>query len=109
MALSWKKRRLKLLQKEPLCRVCAAKNLTMPAQEVDHIIPTSLGGSNDDDNLQPICRKCHEVKTAQENSFKMQIGEDGFPIVDLRSQIINRRDYLVEANRKAYRRRRKNK
>jgi 5-methylcytosine-specific restriction endonuclease McrA len=31
--------------------------------EVDHIIPTSLGGADTDDNLQALCPGCHRIKT----------------------------------------------
>lgn len=40
-----------------------------PAQiQIDHILPTSLGGSRDDpDNLQLICANCHAKKSATED------------------------------------------
>ena len=43
-------------------------NLVLNGQElheydIDHIIPRSLGGSEDDDNLQALCPACHRKKT----------------------------------------------
>jgi 5-methylcytosine-specific restriction endonuclease McrA len=41
------------------CILCGAtENL-----ETDHIIELSRGGSNDFDNLQTLCKSCHETKT----------------------------------------------
>ena len=33
---------------------------------IDHIIPREQGGSNDESNLQPLCRPCHDEKTKAE-------------------------------------------
>ena len=44
------------------CAVCGA-----PADEMDHVVPVSEGGSMlDPDNIQPLCRRCHAKKTRQE-------------------------------------------
>lgn len=43
------------------CRNCPAKW----AHEVDHIIPVSLGGLGDQENLRPLCRECHKEATAR--------------------------------------------
>ena len=53
--------------KDPLCQVCKAIGIVTPATEVDHIIPISQGGTNDDNNLQSICNACHRNKTKAEN------------------------------------------
>lgn len=37
-----------------------------PATEVDHILPKRLGGSDDDDNLQALCKHHHSSKTVRE-------------------------------------------
>lgn len=55
----WQRLRLMILREEPLCRVCAGA-----ASQVDHIVPLAVGGSNDRDNLQPLCHSCHSRKTA---------------------------------------------
>lgn len=34
--------------------------------EVDHIKPICLGGGNEDENLQTLCRKCHQEKTSED-------------------------------------------
>ena len=58
------------LSKNPLCRPCAANGFTVGAEEIDHIVPILESGGPeflDASNWQPICRPCHEVKTATEN------------------------------------------
>jgi RNA-directed DNA polymerase len=37
--------------------------------EIDHIIPKSLGGKNNDRNLQVLHRHCHDQKTAKDGSL----------------------------------------
>lgn len=47
---------------------CAGCGLLWQAHkdQIDHKIPRALGGSDADDNLQPLCDKCHTAKTSQE-------------------------------------------
>ena len=99
---SWRTIREEVLNAEPLCRLCKNMGLTVSAEEVDHIVPIALGGDNNKLNLQPICRDCHERKTARENSFKLQINEDGWPSGDYRKRIIARREGVANANRKRW-------
>jgi hypothetical protein len=42
------------------CRICKASGVKL---EVDHIVPLSLGGSNDMDNLQALCVPCNRGKS----------------------------------------------
>lgn len=36
------------------------------ADEVDHVVPAYLGGTDDPSNLAAICRRCHAQKTGRE-------------------------------------------
>ncbi len=63
---SWEKLRGMVLAGEPLCRQCNAFDLIVPAVTVDHIIPKAWGGTDEMENLQPLCKRCHEDKTARE-------------------------------------------
>ena len=66
----WEQLREAVLSDEPLCRPCAEAGRTMAANEVDHIVPLHLGGTDERSNLQPICGgapgTCHEIKTRKE-------------------------------------------
>lgn len=44
------------------CRKCGVKGKDI-ILECDHVIPLADGGSNDLDNLQTLCVKCHDVKS----------------------------------------------
>ena len=52
------------------------------AQEVDHIIPLFKGGTDTDDNRQPLCKQCHQKKSIEERGkkYRPQIGVDGYPV-----------------------------
>ena len=61
--------RARLMQKEPLCRHCAAIGKTKAAQELDHIQPLRHGNLKmfwDTSNLQPLCTACHKLKSDAE-------------------------------------------
>lgn len=40
------------------CQLCGAEG----ADSVDHIVPRRLGGTDHDDNLQTLCRRCNSSK-----------------------------------------------
>jgi len=65
----WEAIRDIVLSGEPLCREHARRGETVAATDVDHIIRRALGGSDNEDNLQPLCAECHGAKTAREVSF----------------------------------------
>ena len=59
----WRKIRKNFLEKYTYCFYCGKI-----ATEVDHIIPLSKSGTNDEWNLQSLCKSCHSRKTAKEGS-----------------------------------------
>lgn len=70
-----------LLAQQPLCVLCKAKGRTSAAEEIDHIIPLFKGGTDDRENLQPLCIPCHEEKTRADMGYKPKprVGADGVP------------------------------
>ena len=56
--------------RNPLCVLCEARGFTRPAVELDHITPISQGGSDRLDNLQGLCRACHDSKTRRDLGYK---------------------------------------
>lgn len=49
---------------EPLCRLCHAGGKIVPAAVVDHIVPLEDGGTHEESNLMPLCKRCHDaIKT----------------------------------------------
>lgn len=65
---AWAKIRMAVLRDEPLCRPCRERGIAREASQVDHIKPLELGGTDEWDNLQPICRPCHQAKSLAERA-----------------------------------------
>jgi 5-methylcytosine-specific restriction enzyme A len=62
----WQSLRVRVLQRDGYqCQICGPKCLVQ-AGEVDHVIPTHLGGPDTMTNSQAACRPCHDAKTARE-------------------------------------------
>lgn len=63
----WRRTQQRILARDARCcyrphpEVCIGH-----ATEVDHIVPASQGGSDDDTNLAAICGPCHRRKTGKE-------------------------------------------
>jgi len=58
---AWQQRRKEYVKQHPFCVKCGR-----PTEQVDHVLPRSHGGSEDDSNLQSLCGYCHKQKTARE-------------------------------------------
>jgi 5-methylcytosine-specific restriction endonuclease McrA len=78
---AWLRLRRLILMNDPLCVMCGAEGRAQAADEVDHIIALANGGTNEADNLQPLCREHHRIKTASDLGYvlKPEIGLDGWP------------------------------
>lgn len=63
----WKAVRAIAKARQPFCVACGK-----PTEIIDHIVPIEYGGAALNlDNLQGLCRSCHNKKTAQdEEKFK---------------------------------------
>lgn len=58
----WGRLRANVLRARPWCAVCAEAGRQTPATQVDHKIRRVDGGTDAPDNLQPLCKACHDVK-----------------------------------------------
>jgi len=74
----WSALRTRVLREQPFCndgRICGGLATSV---EVDHITPLAFGGHpTSRDNLQGICRECHDVKTREEQRQLGQYGGGG--------------------------------
>lgn len=72
----WRRIRLSKLQSEPLCRMCLSSGMTVPATVVDHITPIEDGGTHEESNLQPLCKRCHDaIKTPSDVAARGRANE----------------------------------
>lgn len=63
-----RKRRERVLARDPVCLNCEAQGVTTPSTVYDHIVPIEAGGSVDDmENAQGLCDTCHNAKRAAES------------------------------------------
>ena len=65
---AWRKIRNQFIRQHPLCAHCLVNGKATLAEEVDHILPLSQGGTHETNNLQSLCKSCHSRKSAKEGS-----------------------------------------
>lgn len=61
--------RQQVFREQPFCNgfYCAGSKVKTMVEVLDHIVALSQGGTNDRENLQGLCKRCHDKKTAQES------------------------------------------
>lgn len=67
----WREASQAFLLERPLCAECARRGMTTLAAVVDHILP-HRGDQDlfwDRENWQPLCKPCHDRKTARESGW----------------------------------------
>lgn len=71
------RQRADLFSREPYCRACYSQGLLVLACIRDHIKPLAEGGTDDDDNVQPLCKPCSDSKTEAERRRGLRRGRGG--------------------------------
>jgi len=59
------------LERKGTCQACHITIQAGQAWDIDHIIPLALGGTNEPNNLQILCRPCHRAKTSNSDIPKI--------------------------------------
>jgi 5-methylcytosine-specific restriction protein A len=63
----WRRIREDTLRREPLCRECNKHGRITAGDTVDHINGDTYNNSSE--NLQALCKACHDRKTGRETGF----------------------------------------
>lgn len=77
----WRVLRIRQLRRKPLCEFCEKSRRIVEATVVDHIKPHKGDKAlfHDPENLQSLCKKCHDSVKARMEAREINIGcdEDG--------------------------------
>lgn len=74
---AWRKLRDQVMRRDNgLCQVCQRAGRITAAAQVDHIVPKAEGGTDDEGNLQAICKRCHQIKTGREGAIGKVYGHE---------------------------------
>lgn len=66
----WRKLRLMILARDPVCVLCRQR----PSTTVDHVMPKSRGGQDEESNLRGLCSRCHAAKSTAEGNQARRYG-----------------------------------
>lgn len=71
----WERTRQRIFERDGgLCQECLRASIVTSVGDklfsawCDHVVPKAEGGTDDDDNLQTLCRRCHQRKTDVEKN-----------------------------------------
>lgn len=80
----WRKLRQLYLAENPLCADPfddhAERGEIVPATQVDHVVAKNRGGTDEWDNLQGLCRACHDRKTKIERAGRWVFTKSTIPV-----------------------------
>lgn len=82
--------RKKLLKQNYGICACCGKKLTIKTMEIEHIIPLSRGGKNEDENKTILCHECNQMKA---NRFYLPIGY--YHAISKTSRFLQMQQYVV--------------
>jgi len=69
----WEKLRREVMERDDgLCQSCLERGRVTAGNEVDHIVPRVMGGTDELKNLRLLCSDCHAAKSREE----MRMGRD---------------------------------
>jgi len=68
----WKRIRYRVLLRDEL--ICQTPGCYAQAQEVDHIVPKAMGGTDEMDNLRSLCSRCHRERHANDRRLSARMG-----------------------------------
>lgn len=56
---AWRRIRDQYVKAHLFCEECFKRGILAPVDEVHHIVPVSIGGTNNPSNLMSLCKSCH--------------------------------------------------
>lgn len=59
---NWQRTRNRYIKAHPLCEDCLKERRMVIAEEVHHILPVRMGGTNEWKNLAALCKSCHNKR-----------------------------------------------
>lgn len=64
----WRKLSKRIRESNPLCKHCEQLGIITKGVVADHIIPIARGGEVfNEDNIQVLCERCHNIKSSKES------------------------------------------